>query len=78
MYALNRSSSPNRSACAAKRFARLSNGFSKKIDCHLAAVNLHVAFYNWCRTHEALRRPSAALRMKIFFGLAPACHLPAC
>jgi hypothetical protein len=48
MYALNRSSSPNRSACAvrvSKRFARLSNGFSKKIDCHLAAANLHVAFY---------------------------------
>lgn len=26
-----------------KRFARLSNGFSKKIDCHLAAVGLYVA-----------------------------------
>ena len=38
-----------------KRFARLSNGFSKKIDCHLAAVGLYVAFYNLCRTHEALR-----------------------
>jgi hypothetical protein len=33
-----------------KRFARLSNGFSKKIDCHNAAV-----IYNLCRTHEALR-----------------------
>jgi IS1 family transposase len=41
-----------------KRFARLSNGFSKKIDCHLAAVGLYVAFYNLCRTHEALS-PSA-------------------
>jgi IS1 family transposase len=38
-----------------KRFARLSNGFGKKIDCHLAAVGLYVAFYNLCRTHEALR-----------------------
>src|SRR5262249_10625808 len=37
-----------------KRFARLSNGFSKKIDCHLAAVSLHVAYYNLCRVHEAL------------------------
>ena len=45
-----------------KRFARLSNGFSKKIDCHLAAVSLHVAFYNLCRTHEALRTtPAMAL-----------------
>jgi IS1 family transposase len=45
-----------------KRFARLSNGFSKKLDCHLAAVSLHVAFYNLCRTHEALRMtPAMAL-----------------
>ena len=47
---------------ASKRFARLSNGFSKKIDCHLAAVSLYVAFYNLCRTHEALRMtPAMAL-----------------
>jgi IS1 family transposase len=45
-----------------KRFARLSNGFSKKIDCHLAAVALHVAFYNLCRVHESLRStPAMAL-----------------
>jgi IS1 family transposase len=45
-----------------KRFARLSNGFSKKIDCHLAAISLHVAFYNLCRTHEALKMtPAMAL-----------------
>ena len=47
---------------ASKRFARLSNGFSKKIDCHLAAVGLYVAFYNLCKTHEALRMtPAMAL-----------------
>ena len=47
---------------ASKRFARLSNGFSKKIDCHLAAVSLYVAFYNLCKTHEALRMtPAMAL-----------------
>jgi IS1 family transposase len=28
-----------------KRFARLSNGFSKRLECHLAAVALHVSFY---------------------------------
>ncbi len=37
-----------------KRFARLSNGFSKKIDCHLAAISLYVAFYNLCKVHESL------------------------
>ena len=47
---------------SSKRFARLSNGFSKKIDCHLAAVALYVAFYNLCRTHEALKTtPALAL-----------------
>ena len=45
-----------------KRFARLSNGFSKRIENHLAAVSLHVAYYNFCRTHESLRTtPAVAL-----------------
>jgi hypothetical protein len=45
-----------------KRFARLSNGFSKRLECHLAAVALHVAFYNLCREHESLRStPAMAL-----------------
>ena len=38
-----------------RRFTRLTNGFSKKLDCHVAALSLHVAFYNLCRSHEALR-----------------------
>jgi IS1 family transposase len=47
---------------ASKRFARLSNGFSKKLEPHLTAVSLHVAFYNLCRVHEALRStPAMAL-----------------
>jgi len=47
---------------ASKRFARLSNGFSKRLECHLVAVALHVAFYNLCRAHESLRStPAMAL-----------------
>jgi len=47
---------------ASKRFARLSNGFSKRLECHLAAVALHVAFYNLCRVYETLRStPAMAL-----------------
>src|SRR5579863_441474 len=38
-----------------RRFTRLTNGFSKKIENHMAAVALHVAHYNFCRVHEALR-----------------------
>lgn len=42
-----------------RRFTRLTNGFSKSLDCHVAAVSLHVAFYNLCRAHEALRTTPA-------------------
>jgi hypothetical protein len=37
-----------------RRFTRLTNGFSKKLDNHRAAVSLYVAHYNLCRVHEAL------------------------
>jgi IS1 family transposase len=47
---------------ASKRFARLTNAFSKRLDCHVAAVSLYVAHYNLCRIHEALREtPAIAL-----------------
>jgi hypothetical protein len=45
-----------------RRFTRLTNGFSKKLDNHVAAVALYVAHYNLCRTHEALKMtPAKAL-----------------
>ena len=45
-----------------KRFARLTNGFSKKLTHHAAAVSLYVGHYNLCRVHEALRTtPAVAL-----------------
>lgn len=45
-----------------RRFTRLTNGFSRKIESHRAAVSLHVAWYNLCRIHETLRcTPGMAL-----------------
>ena len=44
---------------SSKRFARLSNGFSKRLENHSAAVSLYVAHYNLCRAHEALRETPA-------------------
>lgn len=45
-----------------RRFTRLTNGFSKKLANHAAAVSLYVAHYNLCRVHEALRTtPAVAL-----------------
>jgi IS1 family transposase len=41
-----------------RRFTRLTNAFSKKVENHAAAVSLYVAHYNLCRVHEALT-PSA-------------------
>ncbi|WP_437763864.1 IS1 family transposase [Sorangium sp. So ce764] len=38
-----------------RRFTRLCNGFSKRLPHDKAAVALHMAFYNFCRPHEAHR-----------------------
>jgi len=38
-----------------RRFTRLTNGFSKKVDNHRHSVALHYMFYNFCRTHQTLR-----------------------
>ena len=38
-----------------RRFTRLTNGFSKKIDNLRHAVALHFMHYNFCRVHQTLR-----------------------
>lgn len=38
-----------------RRFTRLTNGFSKKIENHAHAVALHFVYYNFCRIHSKLR-----------------------
>jgi hypothetical protein len=38
-----------------RRFTRLTNAFSKKIENHMAPVALYAQHYNFCRVHEALR-----------------------
>jgi len=38
-----------------RRFTRLTNGFSKKLDNHIHALALYFAFYNFCRLHKSLR-----------------------
>lgn len=42
-----------------RRFARLTNGFSKKIENHVNAVSLHFAYYNFVRVHKTLRMTPA-------------------
>lgn len=42
-----------------RRFTRLTNGFSKKIENLEAAVALHFMHYNFSRPHQTLRTPAA-------------------
>lgn len=38
-----------------KRFSRLTNAFSKKVENHVAALSLYFMYYNFCRVHQTLR-----------------------
>jgi len=40
---------------ALRRFTRLTNAFSKKLENLEHAVSLHFMFYNFCRVHQTLR-----------------------
>jgi hypothetical protein len=38
-----------------RRFTRLTNAFSKKLENHAAMVALYFMFYNFARVHQTLR-----------------------
>jgi IS1 family transposase len=38
-----------------RRFTRLTNAFSKKLENHCHSVAIYFAYYNWCRVHQTLR-----------------------
>jgi IS1 family transposase len=38
-----------------RRFTRLTNAFSKKIENHIASLAIHYMHYNYCRIHQTLR-----------------------
>jgi IS1 family transposase len=42
-----------------RHFTRLTNGFSKKIESHSAAVAFHMMHYNFVRIHQTLRTTPA-------------------
>jgi len=38
-----------------RRFTRLTNGFSMKVENFAHAVSLHFMYYNLCQIHQTLR-----------------------
>jgi IS1 family transposase len=42
-----------------RRFTRLTNAFSKKVENHIHAVSLHFWYYNFARIHKTLRTTPA-------------------
>ena len=43
-----------------RRFTRLTNGFSKKVENHTAHVAIHFFHYNFCRQHMSLKARTPA------------------
>jgi IS1 family transposase len=46
---------------SARRFTRLTNGFSKKVENHAHAVALHFMVYNFCRSHGTLTKAAGGI-----------------
>lgn len=42
-----------------RRFTRLTNGFSKKLENHLHMLSLYFVHYNFCRVHKTVRMSPA-------------------
>lgn len=44
-----------------RRFTRLTNAFSKKIENHCYAIALHFVYYNFCKAHKSLNKATPAM-----------------
>ena len=53
-----------------RRFTRLTNAYSKKLEYHLYAVALHVMWVNYCRPSQALSKGKYKVTPAMAAGLA--------
>ena len=44
-----------------RRFTRLTNAFSKKLENHTYSVAIHTMYYNFCRPHKSLKGRTPAM-----------------
>lgn len=52
-----------------RRFTRLTNGFSKKVENHMHAISLHFMYYNFARPHKTLSTSTAPRTPAMAAGL---------
>ncbi|MCH7564688.1 MAG: hypothetical protein IH968_12785 [Gemmatimonadetes bacterium] len=45
-----------------RRFTRLTNAFSKKVERHEYAVALHFMYHNFCKPHMTLTREAGGIK----------------
>lgn len=58
-----------------RRFTRLTNGFSKKIENHAHAVSLHFMVYNFCRAHGTLTKAAKGVHTSPAMAAGVADHV---
>lgn len=58
-----------------RRFTRLTNAFSKKVEYHLYAVALHFTHDNFCRPHMTLTNPCGRMHTTSAMAAGVAAHV---
>ncbi|HMC53931.1 MAG TPA: IS1 family transposase, partial [Gemmatimonadaceae bacterium] len=58
-----------------RRFTRLTNGFSKKLENHKHAISLHFFYVNYCRPHMTLTKANGGIHTTPAVALGIADHV---